>query len=341
MPGVGYGNEYIDFRNGLGPVTLGYCVPEIDEAVKEQLEKGIVFGHPHPLEGEVAESLVEIIPCAERVRFLKTGGEAIAACIKIARNATGRNKILQCGYNDWLNCLSSEGYQPVGIASAQPDKGVPFALGALHRQLAWGKIEVWERAFSKEGKDIAAVVIASDYPRMEKGKEFLPAVRKLTEKYGSLMIMDEIVTGDSMEFKSLLKKADTLSLPVCIYCRLFDERIHPHFARVEPVDLSGLKNIIANFSHLPLIICNCNLADLSRIEQILKEYQNIYMEISHLESLGVVRKLIDNIGIERILFGTYAPYFYIESSFLKIKESRFSEDETEMVFSQNAERLIL
>lgn len=146
---------------------------------------------------------------------------------------------------------------------------------------------------------------------------------------------------DSMEFKSLLKKADTLSLPVCIYCRLFDERIHPHFARVEPVDLNGLKNIIANFSHLPLIICNCNLADLSRIEQILKEYQNIYIEISHLESVGVVRKLIDNIGIERILFGTYAPYFYIESSFLKIKESRFSEDETEMLFSQNAERLIL
>ncbi|MCD4823288.1 MAG: aminotransferase class III-fold pyridoxal phosphate-dependent enzyme, partial [Phycisphaerae bacterium] len=70
------GNEYIDFRNGLGPVTLGYCIDEINDAITEQLNKGIVFGQPHPLEGQVAEALVEVIPCAERVRFLKTGGEA-------------------------------------------------------------------------------------------------------------------------------------------------------------------------------------------------------------------------------------------------------------------------
>ena len=189
------GNEYIDFRNGLGPVTLGYCIPEINQAIEEQLQKGIVFGHPHPLEGEVAELLVDVIPCAERVRFLKTGGEAIAACIKIARNAAKRDKIIQCGYNGWLNCISSEGYKPIGIASAQPCNGIPLTLMNLHRQLPWGKIDVWEKAFSREGKDIAAVVIASDYPQMEKGKEFLPALRKLTEQYGILMIMDEIVTG--------------------------------------------------------------------------------------------------------------------------------------------------
>jgi glutamate-1-semialdehyde 2,1-aminomutase len=97
------GNEYIDFRNGLGPITLGYCIPEINLAISKQLENGFIFGHPHPLEGEVAKLLVEAIPCAQRVRFLKTGGEAIAACIKIARNATKRNKILHCGYNGWLN----------------------------------------------------------------------------------------------------------------------------------------------------------------------------------------------------------------------------------------------
>ena len=70
------GNEYIDFRNGLGPVTLGYGVPEIDRAITEQLRSGIVFGHPHPLEAEVARMLKEVVPCAKGVRFLKTGGEA-------------------------------------------------------------------------------------------------------------------------------------------------------------------------------------------------------------------------------------------------------------------------
>ncbi|MFA6104606.1 MAG: aminotransferase class III-fold pyridoxal phosphate-dependent enzyme [Victivallaceae bacterium] len=188
-------NEYIDYRNGLGPVTLGYCVPEINAAIKEQLERGIIFGHPHILEGEAAEAIVAVIPCAEKVKFLKTGGEAIAACIKIARNATGRNKILQCGYNGWLNALSVGGFRPAGIASSQPLKGVPEALSCLHSSLPWGANEAWEEAFANDGANIAAVVIASSYQDMEKGAEFLPFIRNLTQKYGSLMIMDEIVTG--------------------------------------------------------------------------------------------------------------------------------------------------
>jgi len=189
------GNEYIDFRNSLGPVTLGYAVPEINQAVREQLDNGVVFGHPHPLEGEVAKLLVEVLPCAQRVRFLKTGGEAIAACIKIARNATKRNKVLQCGYNGWLNNLSSGGYRPAGVAASEPQNGVPPALAALHRSLPWADIEPWRAAFAEDGKDIAAVVVACDYADMAKGREFLPALRKLTEENGALMVMDEIVTG--------------------------------------------------------------------------------------------------------------------------------------------------
>lgn len=189
------GNEYIDFRNALGPITLGYCVPEINQAIVDQLENGVIYGHPHPLEGKVAELLVNLIPCAERVRFLKTGGEAIAACIKIARHATKRNKILQCGYNGWLNNLSGGGYQPTGIAASQPHKGVPPSIQSLHKQLPWGNIDVWEKNFEEESKDIAAVVIASDYADMEKGHQFLPAIRELTSSYGILLIMDEIVTG--------------------------------------------------------------------------------------------------------------------------------------------------
>ncbi|MBN1435847.1 MAG: aminotransferase class III-fold pyridoxal phosphate-dependent enzyme [Sedimentisphaerales bacterium] len=189
------GNEYIDFRNGLGPVTLGYAVEEINQAISEQLKCGIVFGHPHPLEGEVAEGLVNAIPCAERVRFLKTGGEAVAACVKIARNATGRNKILNCGYNGWLNTLSLSANCPQGIALSQPSNGVPPEVSALHVSLPWGDIDPWKDYFEHNGKDVAAVVIASSYPDIELGKVFLPALRKLTQEYGVLMIMDEIVTG--------------------------------------------------------------------------------------------------------------------------------------------------
>src|SRR5712691_781360 len=79
------GNEYIDLRCGLGPISLGHRFPAVEAAIREQLENGLIFSYASPLEVEVARRLVEIIPCAESVRFLKSGGEAIAAAIKLAR----------------------------------------------------------------------------------------------------------------------------------------------------------------------------------------------------------------------------------------------------------------
>lgn len=188
-------NEYIDFSNGLGPISLGYAVPEIDEAIRKQLESGIIFGRPHPLEGEVAELICDVVPCAERARFLKTGGEAVAACIRIARGATGRDRIVQCGYNGWLNRLSDHaGFQPRGVASGSV-KGIPQSLSELHMGLPWAQIDDWEKCFAEYGNEIAAAVISSDYGELEAGNEFLHGVRALTQKYGALLIMDEIVTG--------------------------------------------------------------------------------------------------------------------------------------------------
>lgn len=224
------GNEYIDYRNGLGPVTLGYGVPEINQAIIAQLEKGIVFGHPHQVEGEAAEALVEVIPCAERVKFLKTGGEAVAACIKIARHATGRSKIVQCGYNGWLNTLSRGGYRPAGIAASQPLKGVPAEIGALHQTLPWNDAAAWSELFAREGDAVAAVVIASSYPDMAAGASFLPFVRALTRQHGALLIMDEIVTGFRVALggvheyfgfepdMAVFAKGCANGMPVSVYC---------------------------------------------------------------------------------------------------------------------------
>lgn len=190
------GNEYIDFANALGPITLGHAIPEINEAISAQLSNGIIFGRPHLLEGEVAEMLCDIVPCAERVRFLKTGGEAIAACIKIARYTTGRKRIVQSGYNGWINTLSTPaGFVPSGIASGSPLKGIPEEISGLHASLPWADLDAWEKVFAEYGDEIAAVVIAANYPEMEKGRDFYPAIRKLTERYGTVLIFDEIVTG--------------------------------------------------------------------------------------------------------------------------------------------------
>ncbi|MBP1996873.1 aspartate aminotransferase family protein [Paenibacillus eucommiae] len=188
------GKEYIDFRNGLGPITLGYQFPAVDEAIRAQLANGIIFGHPHPLECEVAEMLCAQIPCAEQARFLKTGGEALAATIRIARFYTGRDHIIQIGYNGWVNSLAAGGAQLPGQRSATVP-GVPQALSSLHHAAQWNDLEEVERLFNEYTGQIAAVVIAADYAAIAQGETFYPALRELTRKEGSLLIFDEIVTG--------------------------------------------------------------------------------------------------------------------------------------------------
>src|SRR4051812_38650312 len=143
------GREFIDFRNALGPITLGYRFPAVDEAVRKQLDSGIIFGHPHPLECEVAEMMRSIVPCAEQVRFLKTGGEAIAACIRLARAYTGREHVVQVGYNGWLNSVASGGRVLPGQVAGDAPPGVPKSLSALHHTCAWNDVAAMEKLLNE------------------------------------------------------------------------------------------------------------------------------------------------------------------------------------------------
>lgn len=95
------GNEYIDFVNGLTAITLGYGDADVTAAVQAQLEQGVIFSLPHPIEIQVAEKIVEMVPGAERVRFGKNGSDATMAAIRLARAYTGRDRIARCGYHGW------------------------------------------------------------------------------------------------------------------------------------------------------------------------------------------------------------------------------------------------
>jgi glutamate-1-semialdehyde 2,1-aminomutase len=175
------GNEYIDLRCGLGPISLGHRFPAVEAAIREQLDSGLIFSYASPLEAEVARRLVEIIPCAESVRFLKSGGEAMAAAIKLARAFTGRDLVLKCGYHGWLQMTSGP--------------GVPAGVRDSLRDMPWGQIGPYEEAFAREGERIAAVSVACSYGDGERGHTFYPALRELTRRYGALLIFDEIVMG--------------------------------------------------------------------------------------------------------------------------------------------------
>jgi glutamate-1-semialdehyde 2,1-aminomutase len=188
------GREFIDFRNSLGPVTLGYRYPAVDEAIRRQLDNGISFGHPHPLEVEAAELICSLVPGAEQARFLKTGGEALAAVIRMARAYTARDHVIHIGYNGWLNALAPGGPVLPG-RQAEDLPGVPATIAGLHHRASWNDAAGVAALLDEHAGQVAAVVVAADYAGMAAGSEFYPALRELTREAGALLIYDEIVTG--------------------------------------------------------------------------------------------------------------------------------------------------
>lgn len=191
------GRDYVDFKNALGPITLGYQYPAVDEAIKAQLEKGILFSAPAPLEAEVSEMLCDIVPCAEQAAFLKTGGEACSAVIRLARAYTGRDHVIQIGYNGWLNTLGHGARvlpsMDTIVGASLP--GVPAVLSETHHVAAWNDEKTITELFDEFHGKIAAVIVAMDYAEPAAGATFYPFLRQITEKNGALLIFDEIVTG--------------------------------------------------------------------------------------------------------------------------------------------------
>jgi glutamate-1-semialdehyde aminotransferase len=176
------GNEYIDYPMALGPITLGYDHPAVSEAVVAQIRQGTTFTLMHPLEVELAELLVEMIPCAERVRFAKNGADATGGAVRAARALTGREHVIATGYH---------GYHDWYIASTELDAGVPAANRELIHTAPFNDVETLEAALSEH--EVAAVVM--EIPAQEPREGYLQAAVELAHRNGALFILDEIVTG--------------------------------------------------------------------------------------------------------------------------------------------------
>lgn len=179
------GNEYVDLICGLLPVVLGYRDPDVDAAIREQLDLGITFSLPTPLETELAERLIEIIPCAEMVRFGKNGTDATSASIRLARAFTGREHIIALGYHGWQDWY---------IGATTRNKGIPRAVRDLTHKLPYNDIDAVKSVLDEYPQNIAAVILepmSSDDP--EPG--YLEELRDLTTETGTLLIFDEVITG--------------------------------------------------------------------------------------------------------------------------------------------------
>ena len=179
------GNKFIDFVCALGPITIGYNVEEINDAVKAQLDKGISFSLQAEAEVELAEKIIEIIPCAEMVRFVKNGGDATTAAIRLARAYTERDLVALSGYHgmhDW------------SIGSTENNKGIPKAISDLTKTFEYNNIESLEELFNRYPDEIAAVILEPIQANGPKD-DFLQKVKELTHKHGAVLIFDEVVSG--------------------------------------------------------------------------------------------------------------------------------------------------
>lgn len=179
------GNEYIDYPMGLGPVILGHNYPAVTDAVTRQLREGVSFTLPHPLEVEVAEQLVEMIPCAEMVRFGKNGSDATAGAVRVARAYTDRDLIACCGYHGWQDWY---------VGTTTRSRGVPDAVRRLTIPFQYNDIASLERVFAEHPGRIAAVIL-EPIGVVEPSNGFLQRVAEITRREGALLVFDEVVTG--------------------------------------------------------------------------------------------------------------------------------------------------
>jgi glutamate-1-semialdehyde 2,1-aminomutase len=182
------GREFLDWGMGLRTVILGHAYPRVIEAAMAALRNGSNFTRPSPLELEFAEELVELIPCAEMVKFAKNGSDVTTAAVRLARAATGRDLVAFPGdqpflsVDDWF------------IGATEMSSGVPEAVKQNSLTFPYGDVQALEQLFEQHPCAIAAVILeaATTAPPPPR---FLERLRELTEAQGTVLVFDETITG--------------------------------------------------------------------------------------------------------------------------------------------------
>ncbi|MBK8133608.1 MAG: glutamate-1-semialdehyde 2,1-aminomutase [Gammaproteobacteria bacterium] len=194
------GNGYLDYVQSWGPMILGHGHPDVLAAVRAQLERGLTFGAPTELETRMADSLCARIPGLDLVRMVNSGTEATMSAIRLARAATGRDRILKfegCyhGHGDSLLVKAGSGALTLGVPSSP---GVPAALAALTLTLDYNDSAQVEDVFVREGNTIAGIIVepvAGNMNCVPPAPGFLETLRRVCDRHGAVLIFDEVMTG--------------------------------------------------------------------------------------------------------------------------------------------------
>ncbi len=192
-------NEYIDWVNAVGAVILGHADDVVDGAVKEQIDRGSIYTLNSPLEIELAEELCQTIPSAQMVRYTKGGGEACAVAARIARGASGRDKILICGYHGWHDWYQAAnfGVDPESgefpFAGIEPI-GVPKALAGTIIPFRYGDLTMLEALLTEHAGEVAAIMMEPARSELPPSG-YLEGVQALAKQHDVILIFDEVSCG--------------------------------------------------------------------------------------------------------------------------------------------------
>ena len=177
------GRSYVDCTMALGAVALGYADSIVTHSVADAARQGNVSGLSSVHEVQVAERLCDVIPCAEQVRFLKTGAEGVAAAVRIARALTGRDLVIGCGYFGWLDWWMEEG-----------GRGIPAGASASFIPVPFDDVAALERAADQAGDRLAAIVLEPVIERLP-APVWIGAARARCDRVGAVLVFDEMKTG--------------------------------------------------------------------------------------------------------------------------------------------------
>ncbi|MFD0740011.1 glutamate-1-semialdehyde 2,1-aminomutase [Lysobacter koreensis] len=194
------GNRYIDYVGSWGPMIAGHAHPQVLEAVARTMRDGLSFGVPNALEVTMAEAITSIVPSCDMVRMVNSGTEATLSAIRVARGATGRNRIVKfegCyhGHGDSFLVKAGSGALTLGLPNSP---GVPAALADLTLTLPYNDFDAATKLFDEAGSDIAGLIIepiVGNANCILPREGYLQHLRELCTRHGALLIFDEVMTG--------------------------------------------------------------------------------------------------------------------------------------------------
>jgi len=194
------GKRYIDFCASWGPMVLGHTPQGLIWTIRKEISKGLSFGTATAKEVQLAKAIHSLVPSMEKLRLVSSGTEAVMSVIRLARGFTGRSKIVKIdgGYHGHVDSLLVKAGSGIATFGIPGSAGVPEELARLTLTVPFNDIPALERVFELEGPNIAALIVEPVPANMGvvlPAKNYLKTARTVTEKYESLLIFDEVITG--------------------------------------------------------------------------------------------------------------------------------------------------